>query len=330
MRKPPVVGKNQSTGIDNLTGDDIKHLNESRPGLGTKLHRLFNQINSKVEAQAGHFGTVTLKPQTKRDARGITKPTMHLNDGRLTGVATPVEGSDAINLDYFRRHIDCNWFEQMAEDCLEAEQAAGTTTITGGVIPYFWAYSINNPDANESTIAHHFNYYDFLTGANAYFRVWSFVLTESAEANFVTFYFGDVILDGPAPGTNTMVVGLYDENRELFWSANIDLTSVDEGVNFIELDEQLEIPSGQYYLAWFNPACTEFYSTDIALPAIDIMNRNLHRFDGGDPQYGIEMTGVDYPLGSAFTPVLPDTIPDTPIHTEVNWDPLPLFFFSKR
>jgi len=123
--------------IGHIGGGIVDELNELKPGLGTKLVREINHrltvITTQLDAQAGHKGTVTIAKQTGNDDLGKPKPGILLEDDRVTGVAFPKAGSDAVNLDYFRSFLTCDFFLQMVEDCLELPEAT-----VSGAIPDCW------------------------------------------------------------------------------------------------------------------------------------------------------------------------------------------------
>jgi hypothetical protein len=342
MAKKQRGGTNRNRGFSGLSGDEIKVLNELKDGLGTKIHSLTTGLSNRIDGASGHKGTVSMKPQTRRDVRGIVQPTMDFNQGRLANLPLPEEGGDPVTLEYWRKHEkDCAWFEKMADDCLDLRQTAdGSDIAPTGVIQAFWAYTIHMPEMDNSYVAHHRNYHDIPSGDDPFMRIWQFTLPETAVVNFVRYYREDIVFDGPG-ATSIMALGLYDYNRDLYWQQQHDMnySGALEGVNEMVLDEELTIDAGTYFLAWYNPACSELYSTDIPyFEATDVVNANFERFTGSSDQIGEGNIATDYLISSATDPVFPATIPTSPFLTaednptpgEVVSSEVPLFFFSYR
>lgn len=97
----------------------VDAMNKLSPGAGEQFRAAIVHLSNRAEAQAGHHGTVAIAKQTKKDALGRVAPGIILDNDRVTGVAEPREGSDAINLDFFRRHQTCDELLQKIEDCLD-------------------------------------------------------------------------------------------------------------------------------------------------------------------------------------------------------------------
>lgn len=125
---------NLRRGIGMLTGSLIDELNELKPGLGTRLAQEVNQrivlINNHLDAQAGHRGPVKIAKQ-----KGAKAVAMQLQDDRVSGVAWAKDDADAVPYSQFRSQFTCDWFIQMAEDCLDLKEE--TTIISGGA-PDCW------------------------------------------------------------------------------------------------------------------------------------------------------------------------------------------------
>jgi len=121
---------NTRRGIGRIGGaivDDLNTLGESagNPGLGTRLVREINQhlavLNTRIEAQAGHHGTVTIAKQPKASSSHSAGPALDLQGGRGIGFSSqPTQDSEPITLEYWRKHEkDCFWFEKMFDECLD-------------------------------------------------------------------------------------------------------------------------------------------------------------------------------------------------------------------
>jgi len=99
----------------NAAGKDI-----GMPDIGTRLVSEINRhlaaLNSRVEARAGHHGTVTIATQKK-----TVGPALDLQGGSAVGFSSqPRDGSEPITLEYWRKHEkDCQWFERMFDECIE-------------------------------------------------------------------------------------------------------------------------------------------------------------------------------------------------------------------
>jgi len=108
--------------IQHIGGAVMNDLNELKPGLGSRLVNELNvrlsTIGSRLAAQAGTKGSVGIAKQTSGTG-------LDLNNTRLTGVATPTQGSDLINLTYFRSFEDCDTFAQRFFDCLDLKAPRG-------------------------------------------------------------------------------------------------------------------------------------------------------------------------------------------------------------
>ena len=104
-----------------IGGELIAELNGLAPGLGTtlidQLNQRFTAVNTRMATRAGDRGTVNIAKQPGAEGVGL-----HLAGQRLSGVAIPQHGSDAINLDYLRRFLTCDFFAQMFDDCVELEE----------------------------------------------------------------------------------------------------------------------------------------------------------------------------------------------------------------
>lgn len=134
MAKRP---QNLKRGITLIGGNIVNELNELKPGLGNKLVGEINQklqiISNRLEANAGHRGTVGIAKQTSKDSDGKLQPGIRLQGDRVTGVADPVDGTDAITLDYFRSRLNCALIEKLVDECVELPEG-----ITLSDIPDCW------------------------------------------------------------------------------------------------------------------------------------------------------------------------------------------------
>ena len=126
--------QNLRRGIGLISGALVEELNTLSPGLGNRLSQEINQrlilVNNHLDAQSGHRGTVTIAKQDTANAAGL-----QLQNDRVTGVAWATKGSDAVPLDQFRSFMTCDWFMQMAEDCLELPEAE---VVVSSSIPDCW------------------------------------------------------------------------------------------------------------------------------------------------------------------------------------------------
>lgn len=113
----------------------VATLNDMSPGAGDQLSQAVNHLSNRAEAQAGHRGTVTIAKQSKLDALGRPAAGIQLDNDRVTGVAEPVEGSDAINLDFWRRSQTCDELLKKIEECLQLP----TEQVSGGIPDCFRA-----------------------------------------------------------------------------------------------------------------------------------------------------------------------------------------------
>src|SRR5690349_19894640 len=101
---------NLRRGTGFLSGEVIADLNKVSPGFGDNLGRQFNAFlmsaSRRLDAHAGHSGSVGVAKQTKTDARGVVKPALLLDGDRAGGnAAPPVDNGDLITLDFFRRNL---------------------------------------------------------------------------------------------------------------------------------------------------------------------------------------------------------------------------------
>lgn len=121
-----------------IGGQLVEDLNTLKDGLGTRLVREINHriavINTQLDTQAGHRGTVTVAKQTSVDTAGTPPPGIQLAKDRVSGVAWATDNSDAVPLEQFRSFLTCDFFLQMVEDCLDLPES----TVVGGDIPDCW------------------------------------------------------------------------------------------------------------------------------------------------------------------------------------------------
>lgn len=132
MKDGKLKGKNLARGIVDI-GLVVATLNELSPGAGDQFSQAVTHLSNRAEAQAGHHGTVAIAKQTVKDALGNVAAGITLSNDRVTGVATPTEGTDAINLDFWRRHQTCDELLKKIEECLELPKQVAT-----GAIPECW------------------------------------------------------------------------------------------------------------------------------------------------------------------------------------------------
>lgn len=126
--------------IGSLLVDD---LNSLKDGLGTKfaheMNSRFDRVSARLQSQTGRAGPISIAKQKDSGGTGL-----HLNDQRLAGVAVPKADSDLINLKTLRRFKSCDWFLQMAEDCLELPE-----TRIQAILPGSAAWVFSNVQAAE-------------------------------------------------------------------------------------------------------------------------------------------------------------------------------------
>ena len=122
--------------IGPISGSLVDDLNALKDGLGTRLVREINHrisvINTQLDVQAGHRGTVMVAKQTTVDSSGKSVPGIQLERDRVSGVAWAIDGSDAVPLEQFRSFLTCDFFLQMVEDCIDLPEATSTA------IPNCW------------------------------------------------------------------------------------------------------------------------------------------------------------------------------------------------
>lgn len=111
--------KNSSRGVADVT-NAVRVLNDRTPGAGDQLSQVIRHLSGRIDAQAGHNGTVAIAKQPTTITGG-TAAGLNLNSTRLTGMPDPVQGKDLVTLDFFRRHETCDAFRQRVEDCLKLE-----------------------------------------------------------------------------------------------------------------------------------------------------------------------------------------------------------------
>lgn len=108
MPKLPKSLARGKTDITNL----VSTLNARKPGAGDQLSQAITHLNNRLDAQAGYHGTVAV-------AKQAVGAGLDLDGNRLTGVADPTQGSDIVNLQFFRRHETCDVFRERFFECLK-------------------------------------------------------------------------------------------------------------------------------------------------------------------------------------------------------------------
>ncbi len=103
----------------------VNVLNAHRPGAGDQLSQVITHLNNRLDAQAGYYGTVAVAKQKVKDAAGNLAAGLDLGGNRLTGVAPPTEGTDAVNLQFFRRFEECDSFKERFVECLRLPRPTG-------------------------------------------------------------------------------------------------------------------------------------------------------------------------------------------------------------
>ncbi len=127
-RDGKLKGKNLARGIVDIQLV-VSVLNELSPGAGDQFSQAVTHLSNRAEAQAGHHGTVAIAKQAVKDALGNVAAGITLDNDRVTGVAPPTKGTDAINLDFWRRHQTCDELLKKVEECLELPKATVTSAI---------------------------------------------------------------------------------------------------------------------------------------------------------------------------------------------------------
>lgn len=276
-------GQNTRRGVGRIGGGVEEELNKLSPGIGTTLVRELNQklavIGTRLAAQAGHHGTVEIVGQKAKDANAKLEPGLKLNSNRIAGVDDPIDNEDAVNLRYFRRFQNCDWFAQMAEDCLDFEEMrslAGTTVK--GIIPWFFGYSVYPPAAAD-TFADEGG-----TSGNVY--LFPFSLQEDARVSQVVFNlptFGGTVLS-----IGKLTFGLYDTDYNLvcdigtFHLVDPDTGIYKVGVQVVDLVQgTIDIPAGGYFFAYSCTVCMHIWMAHFNIPALAIWNKgNVSVFGG--------------------------------------------------
>ncbi len=101
---------------ESLSGEEIAALNEVKPGLGSKLHRLLSAHGQSLSAQAGHKGPIGVVKQTKIDG-GNVAPGIILDGNRISGGAPAVEDNDFVTLKQVRAMLECDSLARTLEGC---------------------------------------------------------------------------------------------------------------------------------------------------------------------------------------------------------------------
>lgn len=115
----PTEDKNLAITKLSLDGGHVAALNKLSDGLGFTLVRIFAALGNTQEAQSGHKGSVGVAKQTKKDNRGLLKPGLKLNDGRIAEVGDPEDDQDAVNLRTLRSALNCEQLAKLLEECAD-------------------------------------------------------------------------------------------------------------------------------------------------------------------------------------------------------------------
>ena len=282
--KPP---QNLRRGIGLIGGDVVDRLNKIDPGLGSLLVRSVNQkiavLSSRIDAAAGHKGSVHIAPQGK-DVTGKTNPAIVLGSQRAGGMADPIDNEDGVNLRYFRRFLNCDWFEKMFDECIEDD----SVRASAGIMPYFFGWTVHIPPEADTLVI------DPFTGSNM--TLWSFVLPASATVARVSFYLVEVASTF-SPGQE-MNIGLYDADFNLVLEtgafvvrSDTDPTVTKDGAYTIELDQEYDLEAGEYFLAFSSAACIRMVGISTTVWSITLLDHAEVQDDGllTPGPYGLRM-----------------------------------------
>jgi hypothetical protein len=325
------VGKAQNLrrGVGLIGGEVINRLNKLDDGLGTLLLREVNQriavLSGRIEAQAGHKGSVHIAPQG-RDVSGKSKPAIVLGGQRAAGMDDPIDNEDGVNLRYFRRFLNCDWFEKMFDECIDDDGMRRAAAAEGN-LPWFWGWTVQHPHETDTLMAIFSATVESsgagLDAGQGYFYVTPFPLQESAGFTNVAFWIDTTYTPATTfPGVHDMNVGLYNTDRELVWELGpYEVFSSDgvygPGAGRVAVDTTAtSLESGEYYLAIFLPSCLRLLCVDIDQNMTSLFTTP------------IEQHMSKYPLDSPFEPNFPETIPDTPWDEGAELQLIPLFLFT--
>jgi hypothetical protein len=104
---------------ESLDGVMIQALNETSPGLGTKLHRILSALGQAHTAQTGARGPIGIQKQIKLDNKGRVDPAIRLLGNRLSGGAPAEEEDDFVIFSQLRSMLDCEALAKTLEGCAD-------------------------------------------------------------------------------------------------------------------------------------------------------------------------------------------------------------------
>lgn len=291
-------GANLRRGPGSLSGTEIEALNKLHPGLGTAINSRLGFLANRGDALSGQRGTVRLAPQEKQDQRGVKEPALALSKDRLSGLADPIDDEDAVSLGYLRRLFNCDWFEDLFDDCIDVELGTSTTTILpGGEIPYFFGWTIHPPNETDTIIA------DQDTGGTE--RGWSLILPEATEVSKVSIGLAPYSALSTFRGNPVLNIGLRDANYNLLFETgpfpiqdpNAPPRTQISGFFTLSVNGTFSLPPGEYFQIFASNTCMRIWCIAFNDPVWRIMEAS-----GRERIYNFGAISNDAHL--QFTPVV--------------------------
>ena len=319
-----ITASNRRRGSSRLSAGIIDELNGLKDGLGSRLAGEINQhlanLSTRVDAQAGHKGTVVMAPQKRRDASGRQRHSLKPM-GRIGEVSDGLENLDAVNLQQLRSLFTCEnfggrpgGFLDFLDECGEQALTAGTTITGSGILPWFFGYSFHQPSAADVAIR------DLYSAGQAI--IWSMLVTESTTFNMGTYGIGSYLTLDPLGEIN---FGIYDKNLNLVAQAGGQgIFGKIAGFYSVDLGDTITLEPDEYYFAHVANSCNRQWSIDYSVGIINAMDAN-NRIDAAGSTSARHSIAYDIGSGPLGSTTLPDQL--TNKISETFFTP-PLVFFE--
>lgn len=326
--------QNLRTGIPLIGGsliDDLNKLGQAAdmPDLGTRLatelNRRFTKVNTRQDAQAGLRGSVVIAPQKRRASRGQPPPGMLARGNRIGEVGAALNDDETPNWGQVKSLFTCkrfgghvSGFEGWFEDCvdLREEMAAMAIDEGEGVIPWFFGWTFDPPNASDVIIA------DPIT--NGTIELYSTLVPEGTstlvQVNYGLTTFAPIfnaLGDGSPAGMN---IGLYNADLELVTETGLIPvldTGTDQLTGFFAtpLLTEVELAAGEYFQAFATNCCMRMYTIADSAPVTSTMEADAS-IAGSTLNPGLHF-GKAFSPNPSGTSVFVEAFPDTIERTEL-------------
>lgn len=222
---------------ESLTGQEIKALNATSPGLGDKMHRLISMLGQAHSAQAGFKGPVGFAKQQGRDELQRELPGFMLSGQRAADADDAIDDTDLTTLRQVRRLIS------QAKDEVSVEEAEPTEEVAedpvSGALPYIF-FGLSNPWSSLGGTSGLTTGFAFLDRTLA---LWGFCIDFPMEVASLTW---ELTLNASAIEYSW---GVYDANGVLLINTGLHAETV-TGFKTHTVDPPVTLLEGFYFLGY--------------------------------------------------------------------------------